>query len=165
MSEEKTRSILQVRSRRWQITENNPTESLKDFAKRFKLVGGVKYVIGCEEVGENAGTRHFHYYVVFENAVRGSSLKEVFTRSHFETCVGSEEDNIRYITKQTGDKYEEGKRSEPVRTSGDLAQLVMGFMLEGETPLSIVQNHIECADYVVKNYRNLEEIFKHLRKR
>lgn len=146
------------RSRRWQLTENNATIDKNETLRLLATVGKALYIVACSEIGEK-GTKHNHAFVVYENAIRLSSLKSVFARAHFEPCVGSNTDNKNYIIKD-GDFVESG--SLPLdavkrKSKQDIASDVVALLSEGKTLLEVVRIS-EYTDYVVRNFRQLKDI-------
>nr|UOF83117.1 rep protein [Cressdnaviricota sp.] len=81
--------------KRWCFTFNNYTES--EYENIVQLLNSSKYIIG-KEVGEN-GTPHLQGYVNFETKTRLTALKKINNKIHWEKCKGSEEDNIKYCSK------------------------------------------------------------------
>lgn len=64
------------------------------------------YLIACKEKAPTTGHVHFHVYVQFPNT-RRLSLKKL-CGSHVEKCLGSPEQNIKYIKKDGDVIVEEG---------------------------------------------------------
>ncbi|MDL2212164.1 replication protein [Erysipelotrichaceae bacterium OttesenSCG-928-M19] len=89
------------RSRKWQITINNPIEKdythsrIKDILNEFN---GLLYWCVSDEVGNNK-TYHTHIYIVANNAIRFSTMKNRFTGAHFEIARGTSTENRDYIFK------------------------------------------------------------------
>lgn len=81
--------------KRWCFTLNNYGEN--DIENLKKVFHSDKFIIG-EEVGEN-GTPHLQGYVNFDKKKRLTALKKIDNRIHWEKCKGSEEDNIKYCSK------------------------------------------------------------------
>lgn len=156
------------RTKQWQLTENNPLYTKKEAVERLSSIGTALYSIGCSEVGES-GTSHIHAYVVYKNAIELSSLKKIFPKAHFEKCKGSVQSNVDYISKNDTEPYEVGER--PLIVSewkADVSAEVVALILEcGLGPIEILKRYPRYSDYVVKNFRNLNEIYssnRHLRK-
>ncbi len=94
------------RSRKWQITINNPLEhgfSQKNIeyilSSNFKL----DYWVMSDEIGE-CGTYHTHVYIYSSNAIRFSTIKKRFPVAHIEMARGTSQQNKDYIYKE-GPKY------------------------------------------------------------
>ena len=101
-----------TRSRKWQLTINNPVEKQLGHEKIKELVSSMASIIYwcmADEVGEN-GTPHTHVYLHNKNAVRFSTVKNLFPESHIEMAKGTAQQNMEYITK-TG-KWEKDKKRE-----------------------------------------------------
>ena len=160
VAEAKKKRIRGERSKQWQLTENNPDYTKKEAVERLTSVGTALYGIGCSECGES-GTRHIHAYVVWKNAIELSSLKGLFPRAHFEKCKGSVQSNIDYVSKDDTEPYEVGER--PLIVSewkADVSSEVVALILEcGLGPIEILGKYPRYCDYVVKNFRNLNEIY------
>lgn len=96
----KTNNRKDPRCRRWCFTLNNPLPgSLELLVKQFGE-RGAKYVIG-REIGEE-GTPHLQGYVNFNGLIRFSTLKRQWPRCHWEAARGSEQQNIKYCSKDGG---------------------------------------------------------------
>lgn len=148
------------RSRRWQLTENNPDYTKEQGAERLASIGETSYVVGCSEIGES-GTKHIHFFVIYKNAISLISIKRLFPRAHLEKCQGSNVDNRAYIVKDDSDYYESGKM--PVASGGasakrDEASEVVRLLNEGHSLLEVMTEYTDLTDYVVRNFRNLREI-------
>lgn len=90
-----------------------------------------------------------------------SSLKKLFPRAHFEHCKGSNVQNREYVVKDDKEPYEVGELPLATYDSGiDEASEVVALILNGESPLEILSNYPLYADYVVKNFKNLNEIYE-----
>lgn len=148
------------RSKKWQLTENNPDYTKREAVERLTSIGEAIYCVGCSEVGES-GTSHIHVFVVYKNAISMSSLKKLFPRAHFEHCKGSNVQNREYVVKDDKEPYEVGELPLATYDSGiDEASEVVALILNGESPLEILSNYPLYADYVVKNFKNLNEIYE-----
>ena len=94
-------SSINSRSRKWQITINNPIE--KGFTREVikeKVASLSSTVYWCiaDEVGAG-GTPHCHFFLAFANAIRFSTLLKLFEGGHFEMCNGTCEQNRDYVFK------------------------------------------------------------------
>lgn len=89
------------RSRKWQITINNPVEKGYNHEKIIEIM---KQYTGCvywcmsDETGAE-GTFHTHIYLVCANAVKFTVMKNRFDGGHFEMCKGTSKDNRDYVFK------------------------------------------------------------------
>ena len=154
-----------VRSRKWQITINNPVEKGFDHTVIKNLLSELKsciYWCLCDEIGEN-GTYHTHIYLACSNAVRFSTLKNKFPIAHLEFVRGTSQENRDYILK-TG-KWEKHRKKEtnlsntfeewgemPVERQGarnDLADLYDSIK-QGMTNFEILEQNPHYMFYVDK---------------
>ncbi len=91
-----------TRSRKWQVTINNPVEKgythdqIADILKEFK---SLVYYCLSDEVGE-AGTFHTHIFLAAGQAIRFSTLLNRFEKCHFEMAAGSCQQNRDYVFKE-----------------------------------------------------------------
>jgi len=95
-----------LRTRNWFLTINNPTEEDETSMKEVEPM--CSYGIIAKEVGSECGTRHYHLVLVFHNAMRFSTMKELFPRANIQK-VRSMGHAIKYCEKD-GDYAEFGKR-------------------------------------------------------
>lgn len=164
VAEAKKKRIRGERSKQWQLTENNPDYTKQEAVERLASIGTAIYGIGCSECGES-GTKHVHAYVIWKNAIELSSLKSAFPRAHFEKCKGSVQSNIDYISKDDPEPYEVGEKPLVVsQWKEDVSSEVVALILEsGLGPIEILRKYPRYCDYVVKNFRNLNEIYNNNR--
>lgn len=92
------------RCQNWFLTVNNPTS--EDLASVNKAHEMCKYVIACKEVGKECKTPHSHVLLVFKNAVRFGTLKDLFPRANIQK-VRSLAHCVKYV-KKDGDFQEWG---------------------------------------------------------
>lgn len=114
------------RSRKWQLTINNPAENGFDHSTIKEKLSNLKSVVYwclCDEIGEQ-GTPHTHIYLAASNAIRFSTLKNLFPAAHMEVARGTSQENRDYVRKEG--KY---KDSEKAATN-----LIDTFEEEGELP-------------------------------
>lgn len=100
------------RSRKWQLTINNPKEhgcTHDDIKEKLSKLKSLVYWCMSDEVGEK-GTYHTHLYIACSNAVRFSTLKKAFPSAHFEMARGTSEENRNYVFKEG--KWEKDKKKE-----------------------------------------------------
>ena len=114
-----------TRSRKWQVTINNPINKGYTHLKIREKLGEIKSVIyWClsDEVGEQ-GTYHTHIYLACSCAVRFSTIKNKFDGSHFEMVNGTSQQNKDYVFKEG--KWEKDKKKETnlVETHEEYGQL------------------------------------------
>ena len=152
------------RFRKWQLTENNPNYTKQEAVERLASIASTIYCIGCSETGES-GTDHVHVFVVYKNAIELGSLKKAFPRAHFEVCRGTNQNNLDYIRKADPQPYEVGELPVVVAEEReDVPSEVVAIMLEcGLSPIDILAEYPRYSDYVVRNFKNLVEIYKAVR--
>ena len=88
----------------FQLTVND--ENVFDDVLGYVRSLGPNYVIACKEKAPSTGHVHFHVYVQFPNTRRLSMKK--LCGAHVEKCLGSPEQNIKYIKKDGDIVCEEG---------------------------------------------------------
>lgn len=96
----------EYRHRNWFLTINNPTKEDETSMKEVEPM--CSYGIIAKEVGSERGTEHYHLVLVFHNAVRFSTMKELFPRANIQK-VRSMGHAIKYCEKDE-DFAEFGKR-------------------------------------------------------
>jgi len=92
-----------TRSRKWQLTINNPVEKgliHEELKLRLSNLKQLVYWCMADEVGGEEGTYHTHIYIAFSNAVRFSTLKTKFEVAHFEMARGTSQENKDYVFKE-----------------------------------------------------------------
>ncbi len=91
-----------TRSRKWQLTINNPSDRgithdrLKELIEELK---GIVYWCMSDEIGQQM-TYHIHFYLAFKDACRFSTLKNLFPWAHFEMAKGTSQQNRDYVFKE-----------------------------------------------------------------
>jgi hypothetical protein len=101
-----------TRSRKWQLTINNPEENGYPHSFIREILGSfetIRYWCMADEVGEE-GTPHTHLYIHFKNVTRFSTLKNKFPKFHMLTANGTSQQNRDYIYKEG--KWEKDKKRE-----------------------------------------------------
>lgn len=89
------------RSRKWQITINNPHEKLLGHNEIINILNSFNSLLFyclSDEIGEN-NTYHTHIYMISDNAIRFSTLKNKLEGAHFEIARGTSLENRDYIFK------------------------------------------------------------------
>ena len=161
LSETKAARKDDDRSKKWQLTENNPDYTKREAVERLTGIGEAVYCVGCSEIGES-GTKHIHAFVVYKNAISMRSLKKRFPRAHFEHCRGSVASNREYVIKDDNEPYEVGECplavcEEKIDAPSEVVALIVK---SGLSPLEILTAYPRYADYVVRNFRNLNDIYE-----
>jgi len=101
-----------TRSRKWQITINNPSQKGYSHDRLKELLSELsKIVYWCmsDEIGEN-GTYHTHVYFALGDAIRFSTIQKVFEGAHFEMANGTSQQNKDYVFKEG--KWEKDKKKD-----------------------------------------------------
>jgi hypothetical protein len=110
----------------WTCTLNNPEYTDGEFFEYLKGIEQVAYFIFQRERGEECGTEHIQFYIVFEIAKHFSTVKKLFPRAHIEIAKGTKTENRAYCSKpetRIGEVFEYGTFVEE-RTRTDLANLL-----------------------------------------
>lgn len=103
------------RSRKWQITINNPVEKgythekIVEILKEFK---SIVYYCMSDEIGE-AGTYHTHIFIAAGSGIRFSTLLNRFEKCHFEMANGNCQQNRDYVFKES--KWKNDKKADTNR--------------------------------------------------
>lgn len=90
------------RSRKWQITINNPVDKGYTHESLTSILSGMKslsYYCLSDEIGGDSHTFHTHIFCYFSSAVRFSTLLNFIPGGHFEMCKGTCSDNRDYVFK------------------------------------------------------------------
>lgn len=88
------------RSRKYQLTFNNPTEHGETHENIKKKLSSWQNIVYYCMADEQAAQYHTHLYIVFQNPVRFSSIKKTFPSAHIEEAMGTAEENRAYIRKE-----------------------------------------------------------------
>jgi len=105
-----------TRSRKWQLTINNPEEkdmSHDKIIEKIQTLSSVSYYCMCDETGLECETYHTHIYIYADNAIRFSTIKKAFPSAHIECCKGTSQQNRDYIRK-------EGKYANTAKKEGNI---------------------------------------------
>lgn len=100
------------RSRKWQITINNPAEkgyTHEKIKEQLSLFNSIIYWCMSDEIGEK-GTYHIHLFFCLNSASRFSTIKSRFEGAHFEMAKGTCQQNRDYVFKEG--KWEKDKKKE-----------------------------------------------------
>lgn len=149
--------MADTRSRKWQITINNPIEhgftkdNLIDIISKLK---GVSYYCFCDEIGLEEKTPHTHIFIYADDAIRFSTLKKKFPVAHLENCKGTCLDNRNYIRKEG--KYEKDKKKE--------TNLIETFVEWGEMPVERqgARNDLQDLQDMIKQGLSNAEIIREM---
>lgn len=144
-----------TRSRKWQITINNPVDKGFTHDKLKELLGsytGIKYWCMCDEIGGKTSTYHTHIFIYVPNTIRFSSIKNKFEGAHIEMARGTCEQNYQYIRKEG--KWEKDAKKE--------TNLIDTFEDWGEMPIERqgARNDIEDMYAMIKQGMTISEIIE-----
>lgn len=98
MSEKK----IVAKSRKWQITINNPLEhnmSHDEIKKILNTLPSLIYWCMADEKGLKENTPHTHLYICLKNGIRFTTLQKKFPKAHIENAVDTSAHNRDYILK------------------------------------------------------------------
>jgi len=101
MTTKKKKIINNRRSRKYQLTFNNPEKhkncSHPAIKEKLKAWDNIIYWCMCDET---AKTPHTHLFIEFKNPIYFSSLKKTFPSAHIEEAQGTAAENRSYIRKE-----------------------------------------------------------------
>ena len=145
------RKAINTRSRKYQLTINNPIEKGYDHERIRNILDSSKpkYYCYCDEIGKD-GILHTHIYVYYENAVFFSTMKNRFPEAHIETAYGSSQENRDYIRKEGKYLDSEKKKTNHSET----------FKEYGEIPLDKATKNEKISDIVLEMIRDGEQILR-----
>ncbi|NLT62940.1 MAG: replication protein [Clostridiales bacterium] len=90
------------KSRKWQLTLNNPEEKGLDHTaikNELSELKSIIYYCMADEIGLEQKTPHTHIFIAASSPIRFSSLKRRFPDAHIEQARGTSEENKVYIEK------------------------------------------------------------------
>ncbi|MBD5549148.1 MAG: replication protein [Lachnospiraceae bacterium] len=173
----------EIKSRKWQITLNNPQPKGYTHEKikaELHALKSLKYYCMSDEIGN---THHTHIYVCFSSPVRFSTLKNRFPQAHLEKAYGSSNENKDYIYKDgkwVNDKKKEANLADTHEEWGTLPEERQGarndyaelyeLIQEGKSNFAIIDekpdfiNQLERIDRVrqIVQEEAFKEIFRNL---
>ncbi len=128
------------RSRKWQLTINNPSEHGYPHEQIKKNLGEMKtdYWCMCDEIGEN-GTYHTHIYLYSQNAISFSALKKRFQCAHIEKVKGTSQQNRDYIRKEGAYLGSEKKETNLAETFEEYGTMPIERQGQSTTSAEVVQ--------------------------
>lgn len=165
------------RSRKWQITINNPedkgftTEKIREV---IESVNSIQYAVWSFEVGGETGTRHVHIFLYSVNPLRFSKILKEFNGGHFEMAKGTVKQNREYVLKEgkwrndpkgdtriDGEQYEYGEQPREVGqgTRTDLHRMY-DMIKEGKSNFEIIEENPEYITYIEKIEKARFEIIR-----
>lgn len=142
------------KSRSWCFTLNNPTAA--DIGE-LVLKPSMRYLCYGKEVGES-GTPHLQGFVVFDNAVRLTSVKaKVNNRAHVEIAKGSVSQNVAYCSKD-GLFTEFGDRPMSQQEKGECEKLRYKRAWDLAIAGDLEQLAEESPDIMIRHYSTVKRI-------
>lgn len=100
------------KARNWCFTINNPQEKWKNELISMTEHKDFRYVI-CQLERGDEGTRHIQGYIQFNGQLRGSTIKKIHAKAHWEIAAGSLEQNEIYCSKDETSLNERFQLGEP----------------------------------------------------
>ncbi len=170
-----------VRSRKWQLTVNNPEAHGLDHAAirdRLAELKSLVYWCMCDEEGDECETLHTHIYLCLSHACTAGRLQNLFPNVHREIVHGKSNENRAYILKD-GEKYHkdhdghyryedsrghvhEGVNfSDTFEEAGEMPQEHQGKSTSADIIVELIRSgasNTEIVDSVASAYRDLEKI-------
>ena len=98
-----------ARSRKWQLTINNPLDQGFDHSvirDKLSQMKSLVYWCMCDEEGDECETLHTHVFFCLSHACTASRLQNLFPNCHREIVHGKSAENRAYILKD-GEKFNE----------------------------------------------------------
>lgn len=102
MDKKPKKDLENERSRKWQLTINNPQDKGIDHDAIKLALGQFKsceYWCMGDEIGLEENTPHTHVFFKLKNAVQFSTIKKRFPTAHIENAYGGILDNRAYVEK------------------------------------------------------------------
>jgi hypothetical protein len=147
---------MSARTRRMQITVNNPIEKGFTANKIHEILQAYKtdYYCFCYETGEQ-GTEHFHLYVKFKHPQTTSIISKRFGNAHIEIIhTSTSKENRDYIRKEGAYLDSEKKSTNHIETfyeSGECPEdgkVNQGHRNDIETMIALVQDGASNAEII-----------------
>lgn len=91
-------STHNIRARRWFNTLNNPTLEEIEFMSKLFVDKKWNYMVGFH-IGKVTNTKHIHFYISANNAIKFDYMKKLFPRARLEKAKGSDECIWNYMIK------------------------------------------------------------------
>ena len=153
------------RYRRWVITWNNWTEHFRSNASAQTIVETInqqsgilhQYIIVAKETAPETKKQHLQIYVEYINQSTFNQMKQRYPGAHIEVAFSPGYQCSQYAKKEK-DYYEEGEYRSRKLTTEDIASNVIS-LLQTTRPYTIAEKYPEYASYIVRNYKNLYDIY------
>lgn len=156
------------KSRKYQLTINNPLEKGCDHAEINKRMEDIKYLYYClcDETGEQ-GTPHTHIYFVCENAMFFSRVKKLFPEAHIEAARGLNCENRDYIRKEGKYADSEKKETNHIETFEEYGEMPLDKSAKNRTISNDIVNMIKkgCTNTdIISKYPSCYNKIQHIEK-
>jgi hypothetical protein len=153
------------RYRRWVITWNNWQEHFRSNAspetivKQINTQSGIlhQYIVIGKEIAPETKKQHLQIYVEYVNQATFNQVKQRYPGAHIEVAFSPGYQCSQYAKKEK-DYYEEGEYRSRKLTAEDIASNVIALLSE-HRPYTIAEKFPEYASYIVRNYKNLYDIY------
>ena len=120
------------------------------FNDKIEFTMSMKYLIQGREICPKTQKEHYQGYVMFRNARTLSGVIKEYRPIHFEIARGSNEDNIKYCSKD-GDFTEEGERPVGQGARTDKVSMVK-LIKDGLDDRELIE---EIGDQFIRNYKGI----------
>lgn len=168
--EEQKKTKKKYRSRKYQLTINNPDihencshEGIKRTLSKWKKI---KYWCMCDERGGEEHTLHTHIYIQFKNPIYWDSIKDSFPTAHIECAYATAQENRDYIRKEGKHKDTEKATTNLKDTFEEYGEIPdegqgrQNAMAELYQMLKDGFSNIEILEHNPDNILNLQQIDK-----
>jgi hypothetical protein len=117
-------------------------------------------ILGSEQTQDN-NIPHIQGYIEYTNATTWEQVRERFISvigyvSDLQVSKGDAESNYKYCSK-TNNFIEYGTYSKQIHID-DIASNVISLLTQGHSLITIMKQNKTYITYIVRNYRNLENI-------
>lgn len=152
------------RVRRFVLTMHNYQNELWTKEKLMTAITSlwlIDYAIIGEEITEQNSIPHYQIYIEYTNPTTQSQVIERFNKitklkPHVEVAKGDGSSNKIYCSKSQN-FLEHGTLSQKIYTD-DIAVNVITLLHKGESLLQILLSNKSYATYIVRNFKNLQQI-------
>lgn len=154
-----------TRYRRWMITWNNwqdhfrSNAACKTIVEKLQQDNGplTQYIIVGKEVAPTTKQVHLQIYVEYSHQATFNQMKDRFPGAHIEVAFSPGYQCSMYCKKEK-DFYEEGEYRSRKISADDIASNVISLLSE-HRPTQIAEMFPEYASYIVRNFKNLSDIY------
>ena len=155
------------RYRRWMITWNNWQEHFRQNAspetivKKINETTGIlhQYIVVGKETAPETKKQHLQIYVEYVNQSTFKQMQQRYPGAHLEIAYSPGYQCSTYCKKEK-DYYEEGEYRSKKLSIEDIASNVLALITDySMRPNKIATLYPEYASYIIRNYKNLTEIY------